>query len=201
MINSDQRSCSRMSLAGAITSSYTRAEPKCYCCGERLALYGTPLRVPAGFRLQLTHTQSGERDLSRFGVCASCCLVFEDVNAVMAVYEQVRQQVLLAIHRARLAHELLDGGDARAALSELAAAFPCLEGQPGVRPFSARRFNDWMCETALVANVRDCTGFVLHVADASSLWARQFDVVRAMERWEPAERAVFIEWAKAPWWA
>ena len=70
-----------------------------------------------------------------------------------------------------------------------------------MRPFSARRLNDWMCETALPARIRDSAGFVLHVADASSLWARQFDVVGAMERWEPAERAVFIEWSKAPWWA
>src|SRR6187401_1081357 len=107
MINEQRRRFSVL-LASATTLPYTRPEPKCYCCGQRIALYDAPVRVPAGYRLQPTHSESGERDVSRFGVCKLCCLVFEDVNALVAVYEAVRQQVLLAVHRTRLARELFD---------------------------------------------------------------------------------------------
>jgi hypothetical protein len=189
--------------AGSSILAYKRAEPTCPYCSRRLQLCAAPIRVPAGYRLEPTHSESGERDVSRFGQCGHCCLVFEDVNTLMAVYEQVRQRILLAGYRVRRARELFDGGrgNARVALRELASAFPCLEGQPGVRPFSAPRLKDWMCETALSASERDCALFVLHVADAASGWAQHFDVVAALERWDPVQRAVFIEWAKAPWWA
>ena len=185
------------------TSPYARLELRCFCCGQYLVLYPAPVRVPSGYRLEYTHTESGERNLAQFGVCNHCCLVFEDLNALMVSYEAVRQEVLIAVHHARLARELSEGRqrDVPAALSELALGFPCLRGQPGVQPFSAEELQEWMCEAALSASERDCAGFVLHVADARSSWARQFDAGVAMQRWAPAPRAVFIEWAKAPWWA
>lgn len=189
--------------AGSAILAYKRAEPTCPYCSQRLELCPAPIRVPAGYRLEPTHTESGERDISRFGMCWHCCLVFEDVNALMALYERVRERILLAVYRVRRARERFDSGrgNVPAALGALATAFACLEGKPGVRPFSAPQLKDWMCNTALSASERDCALFVLHVADAGSGWAQHFNVVEALQRWDPAQRAVFIEWAKAPWWA
>lgn len=203
MIQAAHTSRNWLSPVRRATAPYARVEPKCFCCGQCLALYPAPVRIPPGYRLEHTHAESGERNLAQFGVCNPCCLVFDDLNALMVMYEQVRQDVLIAVHHARLARGLFEGGhhDVPAALSELASGFPCLRGQPGARPFSAAELQEWVCEAALSASERDCAGFVLHVADARSSWARHFDAVAAMQRWEPAERAVFIEWAKAPWWA
>lgn len=192
-----------LTTARSATSSHTAPAPKCPGCAQHLQLHDAPLRIPAGYRLESTHTESGERNVAQFGVCAQCRFVFEDVNAVASVYEEVRKQVLLAAYHVRLARELFDAGRANvsAALSELAAAFPCLEGQPGVRPFSGPLLEDWMSRGALSSGERYCAAFVLHVADATSCWAQHFDVAEAMEQWAPAQRAVFVEWAKAPWWA
>jgi hypothetical protein len=203
MIQNPRRLRLHLPPAAHATSSHPRAEPKCPGCAQHLQLRDTPLRIPAGYRLEPTHTESGERNVSGFGVCPHCRLVYEDVNALTYMYEEVRQQVLLAAYRARLARDLFDAGPAkvRDALTELAGAFQGLEGQPGVRPFSARRLEDWMCRGSLSPGVRHCAAFVLHVAEATSCWARQFDVTTAMEHWAPAQRAVFLEWAKAPWWA
>jgi hypothetical protein len=202
MINT-RRTSQTVLPAGSSIAAYKRAEPTCPYCSRRLQLCDASIGVPAGYRLEPIRAESGERDVSRFGLCGHCCLVFEDVNALMAVYEQLRQQILLAVYRVRRARELFDGGrgDVRGALKELASGFACLEGRPGVRPFSAPRLKDWMCETALSASERDCALFVLHVADAASSWAQQFEAVAALERWDAAQRAVFLEWAKAPWWA
>jgi hypothetical protein len=203
MIQNPHRLRFNVLAADGATGPHTRAEPKCPGCAQHLELHDAPLRIPAGYRLEPTHTESGERNVSQFGACPHCRLVFEDVNAVTLVYEEVRKQVVLAAYRARLARELFDAGDAKvpAALTELAEAFGCLEGQPGVRPFSSRLLDDWTCHCPLSCGEHYCAAFVLHVADATSCWAKQFDVAEAMEHWAPAQRAVFLEWAKAPWWA
>jgi hypothetical protein len=202
MINAPFPSALRAPPAGRSSAAYKRAEPACLYCCRRLELRQAPLRVLPGFQLEQLQAESGRRDRSKFGLCSRCHVVFEDVDALMAVYEQLREQMSLAIHCVRRARDKFDGGrgNARAALSELAEAFVCLRGQPGVRPFSPARLNEWMCETALRADQRECVAFVLHVADAASCWGQRFDVVAAMESWNPVQRAVFVEWAQAPWW-
>jgi hypothetical protein len=203
MINTPLAPALRTRPAGRSISASSHDAPACPYCRRRLELREAPLRTPAGFRLEQLHGDSGPRDLSRFGLCGRCRVVFEDVNALIAMYGQLREQILLAVRRARRARERFDAGrgDVRAALSELAEAFVCLQGQPGVRPFSPSRLNGWMCGTALGADQRECAAFVLHVTDAASPWGQRFDVVAAMECWNPPQHAAFIEWAQAPWWA
>lgn len=187
-------------LAGHSTEE--RTEPVCpYCCLE-LELSCAPLRVQSGVRIERAQRAVGDRDFSVAGLCKRCRVVFEDVDT-LASYEQIRQRVHVAIYRTRRARDLFDRrkGDVRAAMSELAEAFAWLEGKPGVRPFSAHKLHEWVSETELTDGQRDCVAFVLHVHDATWDWIVRFDVVAAMERWDPAERAVFVEWAQCPWWA
>jgi hypothetical protein len=182
-------------------SSAVTAGPACpYCC-LRLELTNAPLRVPAGYRLERTYA-AVEPDVAQIGVCRRCRVVFEDVNTQLSSYQMVRQRVLLAIYRTRRARDIFDRrrGNVREAMSELAEAYACLEGKPGVRPFSAHRLHEWVWETELEESERDCVAFVLHVHDATADWTVRFDSVAAMLRWDVAQRAVFLEWAQCPWW-
>jgi hypothetical protein len=117
--------------------------------------------------------------------------------------DQDRQRVLLAGYRARRARDRyrMGRGERFEAVSELAEAFACLQGVPGVRPFQAVQLHVWACENTETSALRDCVAFVLHVADAGARWSVRFDAVSAMERWETVQRAVFLEWARRPWWA
>ena len=76
-----------------------------------------------------------------------------------------------------------------------------LAGAPGVRPFAANTLHNWACEQPLSEGVRAAIAFVLHVADAGARWKLRFEVVGAMKVWDTAQRAVFVEWARLPWWA
>jgi hypothetical protein len=190
-------------LPGGQAGAEERSEPTCpYCCQE-LELACAPARVQAGFRIERAQKAVGDHEFSMIGVCRRCRVAFEDVNTQLTSYEQIRQRVHVAIYRTRRARDLFDRrkGDVRAAMSELAEAFAWLEGKPGVRLFSAHKLHEWVTETELSESQRDCIAFVLHVHDATWDWTVRFDVVAAMERWDPAQRAVFVEWAQCPWWA
>jgi hypothetical protein len=190
-------------LAGGAPDEDDRSEPVCpYCCME-LELSCKPLRVQSGVRVERAQRAVGDREFSVAGVCKRCRVAFEDVDTQLSSYGQIRQRVHVAIYRTRRARDIFDRrkGDVRAAMSELAEAFTWLEDKPGVRPFSAHKLHEWVMETELSESQRDCVAFVLHVHDATWDWIVRFDVVAALERWDPAERAVFVEWAQCPWWA
>jgi hypothetical protein len=140
---------------------------------------------------------------SRRLVCQHCRLMFEGAVSLPDLTDDDRQRVLLAGYRARRAHDrFLSGREERfRAVSELAEAFVCLQGAPGIRPFCATTLHGWASEQQLGDRLRECVAFILHVADAGARWSLRFEVPRAMERWDTAQRAVFVEWARRPWWA
>jgi hypothetical protein len=98
MINAPFPSALRAPPAARSSVAHKRAEPACLYCCRRLELCEAPLRVLPGFQLERLQAESGHRNRSKFGLCSRCHVVFEDVDALMAVYEQLREQMLLAIH-------------------------------------------------------------------------------------------------------
>ena len=188
-------------------SNFTRARELAalacpYCC-QHLDVSSTRAPVQAGFRVERSAGPLAASDCPLMGVCRRCRVVFHDTAAQLSLHKQVRERVLFAIYRTRRARDMFDRrrGDVSEAISELAEAFAWLEGQPGVRPFSAQQLHAWACQTERTAAERDAVAFLLHVHDATARYLLRFDVVSAMERWSPAERAVFVEWAQCPWWA
>jgi hypothetical protein len=172
-----------------------------YCC-QRLELSNTGVHLKPGFRVERS-PEEGACESPLIGVCRGCRVAFDDVTAQPLVHEEVRHGVLLAIYRTRRARDIFDcrRGNVSEAMSELAEAFVWLDGKPGVRPFSAHELHAWACGTALSACQRDSIAFVLHVHDATARWDVCFDVAGALQRWDPTQRAVFVEWAQRPWWA
>lgn len=136
-------------------------------------------------------------------VCLRCRLLFEDEPSIPTLSDADRQRVMVASYRARRAHDRFRmGRDERfRAVSELAEAFVCLQGAPGTRPFSAAEFHDWACSQVLPDATCASVAFLLHVADAGTHWKLRFDIGCAMRHWDTAQRAVFVEWARRPWWA
>jgi hypothetical protein len=136
-------------------------------------------------------------------ICRRCQFLFEGDAVPAGLSEEDRRRVLIAAYRARRAHDrFLVGHEERfRAVSELAEAFVGLSAAPGVRPFSATTLHNWACEQPLDDAQRAAVAFVLHVADAAARWKLRFEVVAAMKCWDTAQRAVFVEWARRPWWA
>ncbi|HEX6239874.1 MAG TPA: hypothetical protein VFZ61_03225 [Polyangiales bacterium] len=129
--------------------------------------------------------------------------MFEGDATPLDLSEEDRRRVLLAGYRARRAHDRfrVDHAERFRAVTELAEAFVSLAGAPGVRPFDARTLHDWAVEQPLDEAARCAVAFILHVADAGTRWRLRFEVMQAMRCWDTAQRAVFVEWARRPWWA
>jgi hypothetical protein len=106
-----------------------------------------------------------------------------------------------AVEAARSARLTFERGDVPLALTQLAEAFVCLRGAPGVRPFEAARLSEWSRTTDITRQQRDCAEFVLHVAQARADSGARFDPLETMERLDPTSRAVLVEWAQHAWWS
>lgn len=175
--------------------------PTCpYCC-QPLAALPPDTAPPSGIR-SLLGPDTSCNPVQR-SMCLRCRLLFDVDSSVLAPSDHDRSRVLVAAYRARRAHDRFraDHADRFRAVSELAEAFLGLAGAPGVRPFAANILHNWACEQPLDEGVRAAVAFVLHVADAGARWKLRFEVVSAMKVWDAAQRAVFVEWARMPWWA
>lgn len=175
----------------------------CPYCSQPLHQLAATAPPPSGVRAlgepDQAHAHGGLRS-----VCQRCRITFEADTDAFGISDDDRRRVLLAGYRARRAHDRFraDHHEERfRAVSELAEAFVGLHGAPGVRPFTASALHDWALSARLDEGTRAAVAFILHVADAGVRWELRFDVMSAMKRWDTAQRAVFVEWARRPWWA
>lgn len=173
----------------------------CPYCRQPLATLAPDSPTTSGVRA----LGSGEDLLpsSARSACPRCRIMIEGDARSLALPEEDRRRVLLAGYRARRAHDRcrLDHHQRYRAVSELAEAFVGLHGAPGVRPFAARALHAWALEQPLDAATRCAVAFILHVAEPGARWELRFEVMSAMRCWDTAQRAVFVEWARRPWWA
>jgi hypothetical protein len=172
-----------------------------YCCHPLEAVSGDS-PPPSGVRL-LGQPDSVPPPGVQRRVCQRCRLLFDGEPSIPELTEDDRQRVMVASYRARRAHDRFRLGreERFRAVSELAEAFVCLQGARGVRPFSATEFHDWASNQVLPDSTCAAVAFVLHVADARTHWKFRFEIGSAMRHWDTAQRAVFVEWARLPWWA
>jgi len=92
----------------------------------------------------------------------------------------------------------------RAAIVELVHSFPVLH-----RQFANLTEKNWHIDgfmdsaSAVSTSARHAMLFIAGVWDASWLRSRQlqFDAIDAMSAWDREQRAAFIAWCQAPWWA
>lgn len=145
-------------------------------------------------------TQSGEGAL--WGWCEACQVLVENVAAFAAFHERDRRDLMAATDASRRAREIFrEMHDSRKAMTELALAFHVLKrSTPGVDPWDPMALDEWTVDGDASEATRDAASFVLRVWNAREPWRRPLDVMNALARWDRLNRAVFVEWARDPWW-
>lgn len=83
----------------------------------------------------------------------------------------------------------------------LCAAFPSLQGKPGVTPWNAEDLDRWTQTPAPTTGSLAAARFVLSVWNPSTEWkAGPFDLHGALQSWDQPHREAFLRWASDPWW-
>lgn len=174
------------------------SDARCPDCQGPLTLSDT--EPEAGYRSRLSYSSGSPRSSILYGLCTRCALLIEDVALMLEADEADRAEVFDAIDRARRARALFRGGDTAAAMSTLAGAFHALRrGVPGVDPWDPDALWAWLDEGTASTYERACAHFVLAVFDRRGP-AGPFDAMQALSGWDRANRAVFVEWVREPWW-
>lgn len=123
--------------------------------------------------------------------------MIEDVALMLEAEEADRDEILDAIDRARRARALFRGGDTPAAMSALAGAFHALRhSAPRVEPWAPDALWAWLDEGTASTYELASAHFVLAVFDPRGP-AGPLDAIAALAGWDRANRAAFVEWARA----
>lgn len=169
-------------------------------------LSGTPrhrgaVPTPAPSKTYRVSTGSSSEHDQVLGVCVACDLLVRGVVEHVQSLAAEEREVDEAAGRAAAARALFRQGDSMGAMRDLARAFPVLrKGVPGVDPWDALELDAWLAPGAATDAELATAAFVLRVWNAGDPWSRPFDAMEAMARWDHVNRAVFVEWARAPWW-
>lgn len=172
----------------------------CPRCGERLVIVeAVPTPAPAR-TYRVSSGSASERD-QVLGVCIACDLLVRGVVEHVESLAEEKREVDEATGRAAAARALFKQGDSIGAMRDLARAFPALrKGVPGVDPWDPMKLDAWLEGGGASDSELDTAAFVLRVWNAGDPWSRRFDAMEAIARWDHVNRAVFVEWARAPWW-
>jgi len=176
----------------------------CPACQRPLDV--TDDKPPGTFATTRRYATGRPRDRVLYGACSSCDLLVVDVALMLESDQAERDDVLEAIAGARRAREIFDSGygNSRAAMTELARAFHSLRSSepPGVSPWDPVALLGWVESSGASVHEIYCAHFVLSVWNLGDTEDAigSFNAMRALAGWDRAHRAVYVEWARQPWW-
>jgi hypothetical protein len=135
------------------------------------------------------------------GVCVPCDLLVRGVREYVEAVTADRITLDEATGRAAAARALFKQGDPHGAMRDLARAFPALrDAVPGVDPWDPVKLDAWLGGGSASDTELATAAFILRVWNAHGPWSRPFDAMDILGRWDAVNRAVFVEWARSPWW-
>ncbi|MFO0888251.1 MAG: hypothetical protein U0790_03785 [Isosphaeraceae bacterium] len=93
-----------------------------------------------------------------------------------------------------------EGAALGARMAAFALTFPSMRYASGVKPWDAERLDAWADGSRSHGELVTAR-FLLTVWDPATDWkCGRFDLMDALRVWDPTHHAVFLRWAREPWW-
>jgi hypothetical protein len=85
-------------------------------------------------------------------------------------------------------------------MTTLARTFPSMRNASGIDPWDAEKLEAW-AKGLLSHGERVTARFLLSVWDPKLAWELDpFDLMEALQIWDPNNQQAFLKWASDPWW-